>query len=107
MVEEKQLSGISLAGTILVDVVKTIDYFPQIGALANISKVSQAVGGCVPNTGIDLARIDPAVPIKCYGCVGNDDYGHYIVRRLHEHGIDSSGIIPGGHIPSRGRQQRS
>ena len=100
MEDGKKLSGISLAGTILVDVVKTIDYFPPIGALANISKVSQAVGGSVPNTGIDLAKIDASLPIKCYGCIGNDAYGDFIVKRLNDHGIDSSGIIYTDELPT-------
>ena len=53
--------GITLAGNILTDVVKTVDCYPNIGMLANISDVSRAVGGCVPNTGIDLKKIDSSL----------------------------------------------
>ena len=48
--------GIAIAGNILTDIVKTVDCYPQIGMLANILSVSQAVGGCAPNTSIDLAK---------------------------------------------------
>ena len=88
----KEKVGISFAGNILVDIVKTIDSYPGMGMLANISEVSQSVGGCVPNTGIDLAKIDSSVPINAIGCVGNDDYGRYVVSRLNEYKIDTGRI---------------
>ena len=56
--------GIVIAGNILTDVCKNIDTYPKIGMLANISSVKRAVGGCVPNTGIDLATIDKSIPIS-------------------------------------------
>ena len=49
---KKDYKGITLAGNILVDVVKQIDSYPNIGMLANIQQTSRSVGGCVPNTGI-------------------------------------------------------
>ena len=54
--------GIALAGNIITDVIKTIDTYPPIGMLANISQITKAVGGCVSNTAIDLAKIDPSQP---------------------------------------------
>lgn len=48
--------GIVVAGNIIVDIVKTVDCYPEIGMLANVSSVSRAVGGCVSNTGIDLKK---------------------------------------------------
>ncbi len=80
--------GITFAGNILVDVVKTISGYPQPGMLANITAVSQAVGGCVPNTAIDVAKMDPSMPIAAYGRVGDDAYGQYVTGQMAAHGID-------------------
>lgn len=85
-------TGIAIAGNIIADIVKTIECYPRIGMLANISSVSKAVGGCVSNTGIDLSKIDPSVPISAIGCVGDDDYGRYIISQLRRCNIDTGNV---------------
>lgn len=82
--------GITIAGNIIVDVVKNIDCYPKIGMLSNIESVSKAVGGCVPNTAINFTKIDNEVPVKVIGKVGNDDYGRYVTGRMNAFGIDTS-----------------
>ncbi len=84
--------GITVAGNVLTDIVKTVDAYPQSGMLANISSVSRAVGGCVPNTAIDLAKIDPSLPISALGRVGDDAYGQYVIGEMQKYGIDTSGV---------------
>ncbi|MBR4959726.1 MAG: carbohydrate kinase family protein [Clostridia bacterium] len=84
--------GITFAGNILTDVVKTITEYPSPGMLASITAVSQAVGGCVPNTAIDVAKMDPAVPLSAYGRVGDDAYGQYVTGQMAAHGIDVSHV---------------
>lgn len=79
--------GIIIAGNILVDIVKSIDCYPKMGMLSNISSVSRAVGGCVPNTAINLAKIDRSVPIEVIGRIGDDEYGNYVVSRMRKYGI--------------------
>jgi len=81
-----------IAGNMIVDVIKTIDTYPAMGMLANISDVSRAVGGCAPNTGIDLAKIDPTIPISLVGQVGDDDYGRYLLSEIAKYGINTDGI---------------
>lgn len=85
--------GITFAGSMIVDVVKQVDFYPELGMLANITSVSQAVGGCVPNTAIDLATIDPSIPLSAIGKVGRDEYGEYVVAKLKEKGINTDGVI--------------
>jgi sugar/nucleoside kinase (ribokinase family) len=51
-------TGIAIAGNLIVDFVKEIDSFPQQGMLGNIRRVEKSIGGCVPNTLIDLSKID-------------------------------------------------
>lgn len=86
-------TGITLAGNILTDVVKNIDVYPTIGMLSNISSISRAVGGCVPNTGIDLAKIDNTLPLSVIGCVGDDEYGSYVVSQMHHYNMDTSRVV--------------
>ena len=57
--------------------------------MSNISSVSTAVGGCVPNVAIDLKKIDETLDIRAAGQVGDDDAGRYILGQLEKHGIDT------------------
>ncbi|MBQ7916560.1 MAG: helix-turn-helix domain-containing protein [Firmicutes bacterium] len=92
--------GITIAGNILCDIVKTIDCYPEKGMLANISEIQQAVGGCAPNTAIDLAQIDPNLPVSVVGRIGNDEYGRFVVSQLSRHGIDGGRIAISNHLPT-------
>lgn len=92
--------GIALAGNILVDIVKSINAYPKMGMLAQISDLSYAVGGCVPNTAINLAKIDRSIPISTFGKIGTDEYGRYILSQLQRNGIDVDGIITSPEFPT-------
>ncbi len=84
--------GIAIAGNILTDIVKMIDFIPEKGMLANILSMSRAVGGCVPNTGIDLAKIEPSLGVSAIGLVGDDEGGRYVLSQLQNHNIDISQV---------------
>ncbi len=84
--------GITVAGNIIVDVIKNIEIYPEIGMLANISQITKAVGGCAPNTAIDLAKIDPSLPLSVAGCIGEDEYGRYMLSQLQRHHINTDTI---------------
>lgn len=84
--------GIALAGNILADLVKTIEEYPRIGMLSSIRSVRRSVGGCVPNTGIDLAKIDRSIPLSAIGRVGDDDDGRYVLSQLQRRGIDTGRV---------------
>lgn len=85
--------GIAVAGSIIVDILNVIEKYPQKGMLTNISDTSYAVGGCVPNTIIDLSKIDSNLFLAAYGRVGNDEYGRYAVDRMKSFGIDTRGVV--------------
>ncbi|MBR5614398.1 MAG: helix-turn-helix domain-containing protein [Clostridia bacterium] len=95
--EKKQ---IAIAGNILLDIVKNIDTYPQVGMMAKVSDISYAVGGCVPNTAINLTKIDKSIPISTFGKIGTDEYGRYILSQLQGNGIDASGIIMSPEVPT-------
>jgi len=84
--------GITIAGNILTDIVKTVDCYPEMGMLANIKSISKAVGGCAPNTAIDLAKIDRSIPISVIGKIGEDEYGRFLLSQLSRYGIDCEKI---------------
>ena len=84
--------GIAIAGNIITDVIKDINVYPAIGMLANVTQVNKAVGGCAPNTAIDLSTIDPSLPISVIGSVGDDEYGRYMLSQLQRHQINTSSI---------------
>ncbi len=90
MLGEKK--GITIAGNILVDIVKNIDLYPKPGMLVNLGDISQAVGGCMPNVAIDIAKMDRSVPLSVFGKIGTDENGRYLLSQLQSNGIDVEGI---------------
>jgi len=84
----------------IMDVVKNIEQYPTIGMLVSIGDVSRAVGGCAPNTSINLAKIDRRVPISVIGKVGTDENGRYIVSELQKNGINVSNIAFSPDVPT-------
>ncbi len=89
MIEKK---GITLAGNILVDYVKMVGSYPEKGMLVTIEDQSLAVGGCVPNTAIDLKKLDKDLKVNAIGKVGRDQMGEYVTGVMKEVGIDVSGV---------------
>ncbi len=84
--------GIVIAGNLIVDHVKVCDDYPQLGLLTNIREVADCIGGCAGNTIADIAKIDPSVPLKCVGKVGNDADGAYIKKLLTSLGVNVDGV---------------
>ena len=54
--------------------------------------MSRSIGGCVSNVGIDLVKIDPSVPVSALGCIGDDEYGRYMIAQLQRYNIDTGGV---------------
>lgn len=92
--------GITIAGNIVCDSVKTIDFYPKMGMLSNILEVRPGVGGCAPNTAIDLAKIDRSLPVSAIGRIGDDENGRFILSQLSRHGVDSERIVVSSDMPT-------
>ncbi|MDR2184772.1 MAG: carbohydrate kinase family protein [Treponema sp.] len=90
-------NGIAIAGNVFVDYIKTVENFPHIGMLANIMEERMAIGGCVSNTIIDLACMDPGLPLKAISSLGKDDRSRFVINLFDKYGIDHSRIkyLPG------------
>lgn len=82
--------GITVAGSTLVDIVHDIDTYPREGMLVEIGGIERSVGGCMPNTAINLAKIDRRIPVSAIGKIGSDENGRFVVSTLHKHGVDVS-----------------
>ncbi|MBQ4618349.1 MAG: carbohydrate kinase family protein [Clostridia bacterium] len=69
-----------------------------MGMLANVLAIERAVGGCVPNTLINLARMKTGIPLTAVGRMGDDEGGRFILNELTKTGADTENIhiIPGG-----------
>ncbi len=93
--------GIAIAGSLILDIVNNIDSYPQSGMMAYMSSsASYAVGGCAANTSIDLAKIDPTLPLQVYGRVGTDENGRYILSQLQKNGISINKIRFSQELPT-------
>ena len=88
--------GITFIGSMCVDHIKEIEELPQRSDLCQIKAMQDSIGGLVCNSGIDLAVLDPNVPVYAGGAVGNDADGDLIVSRFEKVGIDTSAIIRRG-----------
>lgn len=84
--------SIVVAGNLLADNVKVVNKYPEIGMLSSVTSVSRAVGGCVPNTAIDLKMIDPSLTVAAMGRVGRDEPGDFVLNELKKHDIDVSAV---------------
>ena len=50
--------GIAVAGTVLLDKINEISKYPNSGELTQILSLNKAVGGLVPNVGVDIKIMD-------------------------------------------------
>jgi len=92
--------GITIAGNMIADVVKNIEAYPKQGMLTYVSDVVPAVGGCVPNTAINLTKIDSSIPISVLGKVGSDENGRFILSQMQRYGIDTAKIAFSANVPT-------
>ena len=90
--------GICIAGSMIVDILYPINGWPSQGQLVHIQDgITRATGGAVCNTIIDLARLDPHMPLYAMGKIGEDAEGELVLQKLREYeNIDVSNVIQEG-----------
>ncbi|MDO5444537.1 MAG: carbohydrate kinase family protein [Eubacteriales bacterium] len=86
--------GICCAGNVSVDLTYYVNIFPQEGELVHIeSSSARSLGGLAANCIIDLAKMDPELPLVLAGNAGNDELGTYTRSVFSEYAnIDASGL---------------
>jgi len=90
--------GIAVAGNMIVDVLYPILGHPKPGELTTITEgISRSSGGSLCNVIVDLAKLDPQLPLMALGRIGTDAEGDYVLDKLHEHDhIDTSRVLREG-----------
>ena len=86
--------GIAIAGNMIVDITYPVRSWPKEGELASIDgEITRSVGGAVPNDIVDLAKMDPSIPLYAIGIVGDDSEGAFVRETLGRFpSIDLSGV---------------
>lgn len=78
--------GIAVAGNLIVDQLYPVERFAKAGELATIVRdMRRSTGGCVCNTAVDLAKLDPKMRLAALGRVGTDGAGEYILAQMGKH----------------------
>ena len=87
--------GICVAGSMIVDILYPCNGWPKQGQLVQIQDgISRSTGGAVCNTIIDLAKLDPSMPLYAMGRNGKDTEGDLIMANLGKYAnIDTSNVI--------------
>lgn len=90
--------GICVAGNMLVDKLYPIEGWPRQGELVHIRDgLTQSIGGAVCNVIVDLAKLDPSLPLQAMGKIGEDAEGDLILRSLRAHSsVDTSNVLREG-----------
>ena len=90
--------GIAVAGNMIVDLLYPIAGMPAPGELTTVvADVSRSTGGCVCNDIVDLAKLDPELPLVALGRIGDDAEGQFVTDTLGAYkNIDLSHVVKGG-----------
>ena len=84
--------GITFAGSLILDHIKTIETLPNRSDLVKIISVENNVGGLVCNTGIDIRCLDESIKVDACGVLGDDGDGDFIIKELEKYGINTDQI---------------
>ena len=71
---------IAVAGNMIIDKIKLLRAFPARHELTGILSVEESLGGAACNVGMDLARLDPSLPVRVFGVAGADADGDKVLR---------------------------
>ena len=89
--------GICVAGNMIVDIVYPITGWPQPGELVHIHDgITHTTGGSVCNCIVDLAKLDPELPLYAMGKNGTDAEGDLIMAAIDYPNVDVSNVIRDG-----------
>ena len=87
--------GICVAGNMIVDILYPTMGWPKQGELVRIQDgIARSTGGALCNVIIDLAKLDPDMPLYALGRNGKDPEGDLVMEKLGEYkNIDTSNVI--------------
>ena len=97
---------IAVAGNMIIDKIKLLRAFPARHELTGILSVEESLGGAACNVGMDLARLDPSLPVRVFGVAGADANIRRNVTHRSRNGI-GRGILLKMHDNSRHKQPKN
>ncbi len=75
--------GICVAGNLIVDIHYPLSDWPAQGELVTVLEgIHQTTGGLACNVAMDLAVLDPDLPLTVAGIVGDDAEGTYLLKEF-------------------------
>ncbi len=79
--------GIAVAGNMIVDQMYPVERFAKAGELTTIVRdMTRSIGGCLCNDIVDLAKLDPEMPLVALGRMGDDAEGQYVLETMAANG---------------------
>ena len=88
----EERAGVLCAGSIIVDVGKIIDRYPEPEHLATIEQVSLSTGGPALNMAVDLRMLGADWSVGVAGAVGDDENGAFVLAECVRHHVDASRV---------------
>lgn len=82
-------NGIACAGNWIVDIVHSIDAWPQKSDLVRIRHEVAGVGGGAANVALDLAAFQTGLPLYAVGLIGRDTHGQLCLDACAAAGVDT------------------
>jgi sugar/nucleoside kinase (ribokinase family) len=82
-------TGIACAGNWIVDIVHTIDAWPQKSDLVHIRAEATGVGGGAANVALDLAAFRTGLPLYAVGLLGTDTHAQICRDACAKAGVDT------------------
>jgi sugar/nucleoside kinase (ribokinase family) len=86
--------GITLAGTVILDIVNVVDHWPDEEKVALIQRTQPGAGGPPHNAGAGLVKLGAPFPVTLIGAVGDDPYADTLIEQAQSYGLDTSSIRP-------------
>lgn len=87
------MAGIACAGNWIVDIVQTIDAWPQKSDLVHIRHEVNGVGGGAANVVLDLAAFQAGLTLYAVGMVGRDGHADLCRAACQASGVDTRWLL--------------
>jgi sugar/nucleoside kinase (ribokinase family) len=86
-------SGITLAGTVILDIVHMVNRWPEQDSVAMVERTEYGAGGPPHNAAAGLKKLGATFPITLQGVVGDDAYGDIFCAQARSYGLNTDQII--------------
>ncbi|MCW5964553.1 MAG: carbohydrate kinase family protein [Bryobacterales bacterium] len=84
------VTGVLCSGSIVMDVLVRSEGDAPWGTTTFVDTLEFHVGGNGANTALALAAME--TPVRLAGCLGDDEQSRFVLRRLHDAGVDTRAV---------------